>query len=319
MRSLNMKKVRTVIFALIIPACVVFGQQDPVLSQYMFNTQTYNPGYAGMTGMITATAMTRQQWVGFPGRPSTMIFNVNTPFSLFGLRSGAGLLVEADKYGFSNDIDLSLSYSYLFTLGSGTLGAGFSAGMLNKTLAPEWFIPSGPGYTPPSGDPLIPENDESFVALDISAGVYYQGLNYYAGLSVTHLNQPEIKYSETATYVSRQYYLTAGYYFQLPNPSLELIPSAFIVNDGATTQYLATAMVRYNKKIWGGVSYRISDAITGFAGVEVYDGLKIGYGYDFPISEIRKGTSGSHEFVVSYSFDLGLGKSVTKYKSIRFL
>jgi len=191
--------------------------------------------------------------------------------------------------------------------------------LLNKTLAPEWFIPSGTSHTPPSGDPLIPENDESFLAFDISAGVYYQGLNYYAGLSVTHLNQPKIKYSETATYVSREYYLTAGYFFQLPNPSLEFIPSVFIVNDGATTQYLATGMVRYNKKIWGGVSYRISDAITGFAGVELYNGLKIGYGYDFPISEIRKGTSGSHEFMVSYSFDLGLGRSVTKYKSIRFL
>lgn len=314
-----MKKVRTVILALIIPVSVVFGQQDPVVSHYMFNPQIYNPGFSGMTGMITATALTRQQWVGFPGAPSTMIFNVNTPFSILGLRSGAGLLIEADKYGFSNDIELNLSYSALIPAGSGTLGAGFSVGLLNKTLAPEWFIPSGTSHTPPSGDPLIPENDESILALDISAGVYYQGLNYYAGLSVTHLNQPKIKYSETATYVSREYYLTAGYYFQLPNPSLELIPSVFIVSDGAATQYLATGMVRYNKKIWGGVSYRISDAITGFAGVELYNGLKIGYGYDFPISEIRKGTSGSHEFVVSYSFDLGLGRSVTKYKSIRFL
>jgi type IX secretion system PorP/SprF family membrane protein len=314
-----MKKVRTVILSFIIPVSVVFGQQDPVVSHYMFNTQTYNPAFSGMSGMITATALTRQQWVGFPGAPSTMIFNVNTPFSLFGLRSGAGMLVEADKYGFSNDIELNLSYSALIPAGSGTLGAGFSVGLLNKTLAPEWFIPSGTSHTPPSGDPLIPENDESFLAFDISAGLYYQGLNYYAGLSVTHLNQPKIKYSETATYVSREYYLTAGYFFQLPNPSLELIPSVFIVNDGATTQYLATGMVRYNKKIWGGVSYRISDAITGFAGVELYNGLKIGYGYDFPISEIRKGTSGSHEFMVSYSFDLGLGRSVTKYKSIRFL
>jgi len=314
-----MKKIRILILALILPSAILCGQQDPVLSNYMFNTQTYNPGYSGMSGMITATALTRQQWVGFPGAPSTMIFNVNTPFSLFGLRSGAGLLVEADKFGFSNDIGLSLSYSYLFTLGTGTLGAGISAGMLNMTISPEWYIPSGPGHTPPSGDPLIQENDESFIAPDISAGVYYQGINYYAGISVTHLNQPKVKYSETATYVSRQYYLTAGYYFRLPNPAFELIPSVFIVNDGATTQYLATGMVRYNKKIWGGVSYRISDAITGFAGIELYNGLKVGYGYDFPISEIRKGTSGSHEFVVSYSFDLGLGKSVTRYRSIRFL
>ncbi len=314
-----MKKIRTIILALIIPVSIVSGQQDAVFSNYMFNTQTYNPGYSGMTGMITATALTRQQWVGFPGAPSTMIFNVNMPFSLFGLRSGAGLLVAADKYGFSNDIDFALSYSYLLQIGTGTLGAGISAGVLNKTISPEWYIPSGPGHTPPAGDPLIPENDESFVAMDISAGVYYQGLNYYAGFSVTHLNQPKIKYSETATYVSREYYLTAGYYLQLPNPAFELIPSVFIVNDGAATQYLATGMVRYNKKIWGGVSYRISDAITGFAGIELYNGLKVGYGYDFPVSEIRKGTSGSHEFMVSYSFDLGLGKSTSRYRSIRFL
>ncbi len=314
-----MKKIRILIIALILPAGMVSGQQDPVLSQHMFNQQTYNPGQTGMSGMVTATALTRQQWVGFTGSPSTMIFNVSAPFSLFGLRSGAGLTVESDKYGFSSDIDIGLSWSGHFAIGSGTLGGGISAGMLNKTVKPEWFIPGGPGHTPPSGDPLIPEGDESFIALDLSAGLFYQGLNYYAGVSVTHLNQPQIKYSETATYVSRQYYLTAGYFLQLPNPALELIPSVFIVNDGATTQYLATAMVRYNKKIWGGVSYRLSDAITGLAGIELYNGLQIGYAYDFPISEIRKGTSGSHEFVVSYSFDLSLGKSATSYKSIRFL
>jgi type IX secretion system PorP/SprF family membrane protein len=285
----------------------------------MFNTQTYNPGYSGMSGMITATALTRQQWVGLTGAPTTMIFNINTPFNLFGLSSGAGLLVEADKYGFSNDINVNLSYSYLFPIGSGTMGVGFSAGVLNTALNPDWFIPSGSAYTQPSGDPLIPVNDESVIALDISAGVYYEGLNYYAGLSVTHVNQPKIKYSETATYVSRTYHFTAGYYFQLPSPAFEIIPSVYLINDGATTQYLGTAMVRYNKKVWGGVSYRAGDAFTGFAGIELYNGLKIGYSYDFPVSEIRKSTSGSHEFVVSYSFDLGLGKSNTRYKSIRFL
>jgi hypothetical protein len=65
--------------------------------------------------------------------------------------------------------------------------------------------------------------------------------------------------------------------------------------------------------------FREGDALTGIIGFELYSGLRIGYSYDFPISEIRKGTSGSHEFLVSYSFDIGLGKSTTKYKSIRFL
>lgn len=314
-----MKKVRTVILILLLPLGFVFGQQDPVFSNYMFNTQTFNPGYSGISGMVTATALTRQQWVGFTGAPSTMIFNINTPFSLFSLSSGAGLLVEADKYGYSNDINITLSYSYLLQVGNGTLGAGFSAGILNKALAPEWFIPSGTSHTPATGDPAIPDNDVSYIAADFGLGLFFQGVNYYAGLSVTHLNQPKIKYSETPTYVSREYYLTAGYIFQMPNPAMELIPSFFVINDGATTQYIGTGMVRYNKKVWGGVSYRAGDAVTGFAGIELYNGLKIGYGYDFPISEIRKGTSGSHEFVVSYSFDIGTGRSSSKYKSIRFL
>ena len=75
-----MKKVRTIILVFIFPVSLVFGQQDPVLSHYMFNTQTFNPAYSGISGMISATALTRQQWVGFPGAPSTMIFNINTPF-----------------------------------------------------------------------------------------------------------------------------------------------------------------------------------------------------------------------------------------------
>ncbi len=93
-----MKKVRTVILALIIPVSVVFGQQDPVVSYYMFNTQTYNPAFSGMTGMITATALTRQQWVGYPVHPQQLLFTSTLP-SAPGLRSGAGLLVEADKSG----------------------------------------------------------------------------------------------------------------------------------------------------------------------------------------------------------------------------
>jgi hypothetical protein len=55
------------------------------------------------------------------------------------------------------------------------------------------------------------------------------------------------------------------------------------------------------------------------AGFELYNGLRIGYAYDFPLSDIRKNTSGSHEFMVNYCFDLSLGKSPMKYKSIRFL
>lgn len=314
-----MKKLNIAALFLILVVNPVFSQQDPLSSQYMFNALTYNPGVAGVSGMICATAINRQQWVGFTGAPSTTVFNVSAPVRPFKIRSGVGLLVESDNVGFDKDINISASYSYHLDVGQGVLGIGINAGMLNKTLNPKWVIPTGDSHTPPSGDPLIPENKESYVAFDAGLGLYYKADKYYASLSVTHLNQPKIKFSKGTPYISRHYYLTAGYTLQLPDPSLELLPSVFAFSDGKAMQFSLTSLIRYNKKVWGGVSYRSGDAIIGMIGLELFNGIRLGYAYDFTISDIGKNSNGSHEFMVNYCFDLGLGKSPMKYKSIRFL
>jgi len=298
---------------------VLYSQSDPVSSQYMFNHLLYNPGSAGSSGMICATAMTRQQWVGLKGAPSSTVFHVNAAVRPLKINSGIGLTIINDKAGFDTDNSLMFSYSYIAKLGQGKLGIGVNLGMLNKSIDPTWNIPSGDRFVPPSGDPLIPENKESYIAFDMGLGLFYSTQDYYAGLSVTHLTEPSIKYTKGTPYVARQYYATAGYTVRLPNPSLELIPSLFVFSDGKIFQPTVTALVRYNKKVWGGVSYRTGDALSGIMGVELYNGLRIGYSYDFPMSDIKMSTSGSHEFVVNYCFDLSLGRSSNRYKSIRFL
>jgi type IX secretion system PorP/SprF family membrane protein len=314
-----MKKLSGIILLLIITMISGYSQQDPLSSHYMFNTLTYNPGVAGISGMICATALNRQQWVGFEGAPSTTIFNISTPLPFFKGNNGAGLLIESDNIGFDKDINLSGSYSYHLDLGTGKLGIGISLGMLNKKLDPTWEIPSGDIHTPASGDPLIPENKESYVAFDAGLGLYYNADNYYAAFSVTHINQPKIKYTKGMPYVSRHYYLTSGYTLQLRNPSFELIPSVFAFSDGKIVQFTVNSLLRYNKKVWGGVSYRAGDALIGMIGLELYNGLRLGYAYDFTVSDMSKSNSGSHEFMVNYCFDLNLGRNPMKYKSIRFL
>jgi type IX secretion system PorP/SprF family membrane protein len=314
-----MKKLKGVILFLVLTLQPVLSQQDPLASHYMFNTLTYNPGIAGTSGKICAFALNRQQWLGFEGAPSTTVFNISAPISPFKIKSGVGLMIESDNVGFDKDINVALAYSYLLDLGTGKLGIGLNLGMLNKTLDPTWEIPSGDAHIPASGDPLIPENKESYIAFDAGLGLYYKTEKYYAALSVTHLNQPKIKFTKGMPYVSRHYYLTAGYTLQLANPSFELIPSFLAFSDGKATQFTLTSLVRYNKKAWGGVSYRAGDAMIAMAGVELFNGVRIGYAYDFTLSDIRKSSSGSHEFMVNYCFELSLGKSPMKYKSIRFL
>lgn len=305
-----------IIVSLLPPAT---GQSDPVSSQFMYNQMLYNPGFAGSSGMVCATAMTRQQWIGFEGAPASTVFHVNAAVRPFGIRSGLGLTIINDQTGFDIDNTLSLTYAWITDLGPGKLGAGINLGLLNKAIDPSWNIPGGDMFVPPSGDPLIPENKESYIAFDMGFGLYYSTPDYFAGVSVTHLNEPRIKYSKGTPYVARQYYGMAGYTLRLPNPSFELIPSALLFTDGSMVQLTLNTMVRYNKKVWGGVSYRAGDAITGIFGIELYNGIRIGYAYDFPMNDIRKSTSGSHEFLVNYCFDLSLGRSSMRYKSIRFL
>ncbi|MDT8400823.1 MAG: type IX secretion system membrane protein PorP/SprF [Bacteroidales bacterium] len=295
------------------------AQNDPVSSQFMFNHMLYNPGSAGASGMICATAMNRQQWVGFEGAPKSTVFHVNAEVRPFKIRSGVGLTIISDQTGFDSDNSLLLTYSYITPLGNGNLGIGINAGLLNKSIDPTWNIPSGDIFVQPTGDPLIPDGKESYLAYDMSFGLFYNSINYYAGVSVTHLNEPKIKYTTATPYIARQYYATAGYTVRLPNPNFELLPSALLYTDGKLFQLTINTMVRYNKKVWGGVSYRAADALIGMIGIELYNGIRIGYSYDFPMNDIRKSTSGSHEFMINYCFDLSMGRSSKRYKSIRFL
>jgi type IX secretion system PorP/SprF family membrane protein len=296
-----------------------YAQNDPVSSLFMYNNMLYNPGSAGSSGMICATAMNRQQWVGFEGAPSSTVFHINAAVRPFNIRSGVGLTIISDQTGFDSDNSLLLTYAYITPVGNGNLGIGINAGILNKSIDPTWNIPTGDIFVPANGDPLIPDGKESHLTYDMSFGLFYNAINYYAGISVTHLNEPKIKYATGTPYIARQYYATAGYTVRLPNPNFELIPSAFLFSDGKIFQLTLNTTVRYNKKVWGGVSYRAGDALTGMIGIELYNGIRIGYAYDFPMNDIRKSTSGSHEFMVNYCFDISLGRSSKRYKSIRFL
>ena len=127
----EVKKLYSASLFIVLSFYTCFSQQDPITSNYMFNTLTYNPGYAGTSGMICATALNRQQWIGFKGAPSTTLFNISAPVTPFKINRGIGLMVENDNVGFDKDINLTLIYSYIAEIGQGKLGIGINAGMFN--------------------------------------------------------------------------------------------------------------------------------------------------------------------------------------------
>ncbi len=297
-----------------------YSQQDPEFSQTRSVLNYFNPGSAGSNEKICFNAVHREQWQGFPGNPSTSFFSAETPFTFFGANHGGAISILNDAYGFYSDLGFMLSYSYKLDLGKGKLGIGTNFGVINKTIDPKWVISGETGSQGDvSGDPSIPQTKEARMGLDMGLGIFYNTDNLFLGISTTHLNQSRIRYENAVTYLVRHYYVTGGYTLQLANPLIELMPSFILKSDGKANQLYLNGHVRYNKKIWGGVSYRAGDAIVGLFGIELFNGVRIGYSYDFAISKMFKYSGGGHEISIGYCFDLGLDKSPQKYKSVRIL
>jgi type IX secretion system PorP/SprF family membrane protein len=299
------------------------AQQERQVSQFMFDHISINPGYAGSYDMITATGILRQQWFGFgEGTPQEIILNLDAPFKLFKKNHGVGISLYRDKLGFNEDINLSLSYAFQANVGDGKLGIGLGGGFVNRKLVdPKWNITPGPGHN--ENDAAIPQEKQDEFIVDMSVGLFYKTDELYVGVSSTHLLQDEYIYeSETSKsydQMVRHYYLTAGYNLQLSNPAFEFMPAILIESDAATTRIDLNSVFRYNKKIWIGVSYRVGGAVVGMAGLEILNGVKIGYSYDFETTDLMNYQNGSHEIMVSYAFKVGVEKASQKYKSIRFL
>ena len=301
---------------------ISYSQQDPLFSQYMYNLASINPGYAGSTDMICLSGAARQQWMGFPGNPVNSFFNVNAPVKPFGIHSGVGLSILTDKLAFSNNLNISATYAYHLSIGTGTLGIGIDVGLYNQALSASWYVPDIPNRSDiqqPDQDPSIPQEKESQIAFDMGIGLFYSTDNLYFGISSKHVNKPKIKYEIANPYLARHYYAIAGYRFQLSNPLFEILPSAVFRSDARSNSFDVSALLRYNKKFWGGVSYRAGDALIGIIGLELFNGLRFGYSYDFTTSELGNNSTGSHEITLGYCFSLSLDKAPQKYKSIRFL
>jgi len=298
------------------------AQQLPQYTQYMFTKLAHTPGYAGAANGICVTGLVRQQWVGFKETdaegnstniaPETYYISVHSPVKA--LRGGVGGTIVQDKIGHFKDIYLNLIYAYQTTLGSGDLGVGVQLSLLNKTIDFGKLKP--PDGT--AGDPILDgKGDESDMFLDAGIGFYYSVPdNYYLGLSVLQLLESK-KNDGTDFRLRRQANLMGGFEFNFPNtPSIDILPSMLIKTDGASFQYDVSALLRYQNKFWGGVTYRLQDAIALIIGFQ-YKDFNIGYSYDINTSAIR--TTGTHEIRANYCFKIEIDKVRKIYRNTRFL
>ena len=283
------------------------AQQDPQFSQYIFNNLSFNPGSTGSETAILATALHRSQWVGFEDAPVSTNFSVQSPLSI--LNGGVGLNILTDKIGQNEFLSLNLSYAYQHEIYGGKLGIGFSVGVIQDEIDGSSIITQEP-------DPSIPSSVDKASGLDFGLGLFYSSEKLYVGFSSKHLNEPTISTSVDIINFKRHYYLTSGYIHSL-NDKLDLKPSILIKTEGVTSTVDLTSLLEYNKKLWGGVTYRPSTRAVILLGMNINEDLRFGFSYDVPTISVSN--SGTFEFMLGYSFKIDYNKVVKGFKNPRFL
>lgn len=302
------------------------GQFDAQFSQYMENQAATNPGSIADNDMLNLFGVYRQQWAGFKNAPSDMFFSVNTPVSIAGTRHGIGLSFLRENIGLFNNQSVLLQYSYKMKLLDGELGLGLNIGFVNQTFDHNSADPTGNGGQVGDGDQYHEQDDtflssaieENDIAFDAGVGCFFSNKKMYVGLSVLHLTAPKMDYGGSAIlYIPRIFYLTGGYNIPLSNALYVLKPSTLIKTDFSSFQAELSTLLEYNKKIQGGISYRLQDAFVFMIGINLFSGLYAAYSYDLPTSKMIQ-SGGSHEISLRYSFKPEFAKK-NKYKSDRIL
>jgi type IX secretion system PorP/SprF family membrane protein len=281
----------------------------------MFNHLVLNPAYSGSKEALSTTLLVRNQWVSMPGAPKTFSAAAHLPLKSKKIGVGAHLLSES--IGPRKWTSLHGDFAYRFKLGKGKFSFGLSAGLVNSNY--DFTLLNYKDV----GEVAQINTESRAMAIDASFGMYYYSNTFYAGLSTTHINTPQlyslVNDADTSAIKSslffnlrRHYFFTICKAFQLNN-NLVFSPSLLSKNIGK--DYKPNIDLNFNflifNKLWLGASLRSSKNLILLTEYLITEKFKIGYAYDLGLGSFGRASGGSHEIMLGFDFSIFKSKMLS--------
>lgn len=272
----------------------IIAQQDPVVSQYMFNPLTFNPSYAGINDVASVNLNSRFQWTSLDGSPTTYNFTANT--SVVDGKVGLGLLFLNDNIGISENTEVQISYAYKISSSKYAFSFGLQTGYVFYRKNFEDLTLSV------SDDPLFQPGSENINKFNVGAGASIMADNFYIGLSVPKLiNSTGEDGVDVQTY-KRHFYLIGAYLFDF-KPGLKMKPSILIRGvAGAPPAIDLNVSFLINSQFWAGAFTRNFGTYGLMAQFDFMDAYKIGYSFEILGNNFAGNTLPTHEIMLSADF-----------------
>jgi len=303
------------------------GQQNIQFTQYIFNSMSVNPAYAGYKEEWFGQLGLRSQWTGLEGAPRTGLLSVDGILDpAGGRRHGVGLQLTADRLGAQAATSGYLNYAFRLRLNeedTRRLSFGLGAGVTQYSL-------DGTMLRPIDGeDQLLPPNKISNFVPDLRFGVYYYAPGWYAGVSLMDLLSGDQSSNifrwdnTTADNIRRRrhLYFIGGMLFEL-GAGTKLRPSLLVKEDfRGPTSLDVNAMFIFGDRLWLGGGWRTGvsvfereyrretenrlrrrNSFSAVAQVYLTPELRLGYSYDHIVSRLASVQNGSHEVTLGITF-----------------
>ena len=303
-----MKKIISICIFVLSVVCTTHAQTDPMFFQQSGNRILVNPATTGKGGDIKTALSVRQQWTGFPG-PSTQALYTNGFVQW--LFSGFGLTWINDKFGPQQTNNLKLNYAFFVPFEDvAFLSLGLGMGVMNNTynelgfFAREFDDLSLAGLTRQTK--TIP---------DFDFGFEFNTANWEAGASVTHITY--MYADQNLVRPMRNIFAYSRY--KLPmNRYWDFIPGITWHNTRKLNTCEFNVAFRYNNNICLNVLYRNPMNCGVAVGINLYEGFRVAYSYDYGFDNMSSYNSGSHEITISYNISMINTYMKTKLRFFRW-
>jgi len=264
----------------------VMAQQDAQYTQYMYNTLSVNPAYAGSRGQLSFAGLYRSQWVGLDGAPETFTLNLHSPIR--NSRLGYGISIVNDNIGDGvvqeTYLDAVVSYTIDVSLDA-KLSFGLKAG--GNMLSLDFN-----GLRNFDQEVVNQNNIDNRFTPNFGLGIYYHTDKFYAGVSAPNVLESEYfdnDNSDGVNFLSAErmnIYLITGYVFDI-GADLQFKPALLTkAVGGAPLQVDLSANFLFANKFSFGAAYRWDAAISGLVGFQVTDQIMLGLAYDREVTEL---------------------------------
>ncbi len=273
----------------------ITAQQDAQYTHYTNNMNVLNPAYAGSRQTLSIGLLGRTQWMGFADAPRTITASIHAPVAK---RLGLGFSVISDEIGPISEQNIYTDLSYTIPTSETTkLAFGVKGGVSLLSVKDNLITPD----TPMAQDDAFNDNENKFYP-NFGAGLFFYSSKFYAGLSVPNMLKslyfPEEAGATGQASEVMHGFVTTGYVFDI-NDNLKFKPAAMLkVAVGAPMSFDVSSSFLINKKFEIGANYRLDDSISGTFLISAFKDFRIGYAYDYTLSNLGNYNDGSHEIIL---------------------